>query len=645
MGQSQGLVECGRDVGCCNRDEKGGKDDEPVFAVTVDEHALRVSGYVMKEEDEEQGKVGSSPERQPVNEMLFPMYVVPYKDFLAMEQVQAQQDLQKAGVLKEFSPSMGHTLFVSHQWVGAAHPDPGFEQLACLQQALKNLLDGSAEVALTYFDAAFGVADERVTAADLLARPLFIWYDYFSIPQIVARGENQNVDQDLGMAVDSIPAYIEMSEFFFILAPHCLQEDTQLPLDYQTWRERGWCRAERAARMLAVSKKRMTIVTSPHNLQAVDSLESYLASVGNGQFTVEGDKARIAPFVQNMLRRKLETIEDKRSHKYRLFSCLRFKMMAGLPAVAANHRLSVRSQSSRVRRMSRAVDECWLRIDNFLEELGFADARAHEAGCWTPLCYAACAGSWSLMKQLLDAKADPNEGTGEVDSLLMLSTGSLPSDICALLSHNEALEMLLELQVKEDGIDEAHLKSALFNCAFVDNAEGISILQRYGADIRVRNEGGASLVSVATSKGCPAVLETLLKSVYGRKLCENDSAPPLHLAMFTPNTTAVVKHLVNARANVNKRDQWPDRDKAAIRRCRAQSFGDGEAKDLLCRIHYFWEGATPLVMAVAAGKLETVELLLEAKAHLHLRNKQGKTAADVAEFMQFPAEMLKRLQC
>eukprot|EP00929_Paragymnodinium_shiwhaense_P039170 TRINITY_DN20598_c0_g1_i3.p1 TRINITY_DN20598_c0_g1~~TRINITY_DN20598_c0_g1_i3.p1 ORF type:complete len:520 (+),score=66.27 TRINITY_DN20598_c0_g1_i3:184-1743(+) len=517
---------------------------------------------------------------------------------------------------------------MSDQWVGNNHPDPGFEQLACLQQALRNLLDGSAEVAMNYFDGLFTAADLRVTAADLLAKPLFIWYDYFAIPQIAAREENQDVGQDLGKAVDSIPAYIEMSEFFFIVAPLCKHSDRpEEDLNYQTWRERGWCRAERAARMLVLSQKRMTVVSSPQHLQAVDSLESYLVSVGAGRFTVESDKARIAPFVQAMLRKKLETISDKRSHEFRLLSCLRFVMLKGLTVQSGHH-----------------FGKCWEGVEDFLAELGFSDV-CTQGDVWTPLCYAALTGDCKLIQLLLDAKADPSAGIPDGESCLALSKGALASDICSVLCHNDALEVLLEVQARSGGgLSEAYLKSALFNCAYVDNGRGIKALQKFGGDITVKNGVGASLVSVATMRGCHSVVEELLRSPGGSELCENSMLSPLHVASFAPGTAALVRDLLNAKADVNKSDHWPDVPEDHHRRKRSKSFADGQSKDVLCRLCHHWEGATPLIMCVTAGKLDAVDLLLAAKADTTISNRHGQTALDIALALDFPASVVKKLR-
>ena len=55
--------------------------------------------------------------------------------------------LEEAGDLCIFDESLGRAMFVSHQWVTSQHPDPNFEQLQVLQEALKNMLSGAGKLA------------------------------------------------------------------------------------------------------------------------------------------------------------------------------------------------------------------------------------------------------------------------------------------------------------------------------------------------------------------------------------------------------------------------------------------------------------------------------------------------------------------
>ena len=56
----------------------------------------------------------------------------------------------------------------------------------------------------------------------------------------------------LALAVNSIPAYIEMSTHFFVICPevqHLNARDQMCTLS--SWQERGWCRVEETALLMA----------------------------------------------------------------------------------------------------------------------------------------------------------------------------------------------------------------------------------------------------------------------------------------------------------------------------------------------------------------------------------------------------------
>ena len=77
--------------------------------------------------------------------LLFPMYLIQVRDILEMTEVRPMQELREIGKVKEYAPGM-KVIFVSHQWVGNGHPDPNFEQMQVLIDALKNISEGKLRV-------------------------------------------------------------------------------------------------------------------------------------------------------------------------------------------------------------------------------------------------------------------------------------------------------------------------------------------------------------------------------------------------------------------------------------------------------------------------------------------------------------------
>ena len=187
--------------------------------------------------------------------MQFPMYTVPVKDVLEMDLLRPHEQLLNDDVLVEFDSSMGKAAFISHQWVSASNPDPDLWQFKHLQSVLKNILTSSAKRVdphiMTELLTTFGWV-KGIPTAEFRSRPLFIWYDYFSVPQIDhTKWLISDFHKPIDQALQSIPAYIARCEFFFVLAPPVENRDQTELLGISTWASRGWCRFEKALKELA----------------------------------------------------------------------------------------------------------------------------------------------------------------------------------------------------------------------------------------------------------------------------------------------------------------------------------------------------------------------------------------------------------
>ena len=186
--------------------------------------------------------------------MHFPMYTVPVKDVLEMEVLRPHETLLRDGVLVEFDRSVGKAALISHQWLSALHPDPDLRQFKHLQSVLKSLLTSSAKrvdpFVMTELMTPFGFV-KGIATAEFRSRPLFIWYDYFSIPQFDGqKWHMSDLHKPVDRALESIPAYISRCDFFFVLAPTVETPDQTELLGLSTWAARGWCRFEKGIREL-----------------------------------------------------------------------------------------------------------------------------------------------------------------------------------------------------------------------------------------------------------------------------------------------------------------------------------------------------------------------------------------------------------
>ena len=183
----------------------------------------------------------------------FPMYTVSLETLLKMTEVESHESLRAQGMLIEFKRDLGNAAFVSHQWVGSTHPDPEFKQMRVLQSALKHATsDAVKQICVDAVTAVIMPSAKNLPGSKLRSKPLFIWYDYFSVPQLDASKSKPGLRQksNLSRAIDSIPAYVGKCSFFFALCPTLENPEHTRLLSPATWAERGWCRLERAAREL-----------------------------------------------------------------------------------------------------------------------------------------------------------------------------------------------------------------------------------------------------------------------------------------------------------------------------------------------------------------------------------------------------------
>ena len=137
---------------------------------------------------------------------------------------------------------------------------------------------------------------------------LFVWYDYFSCPQLEERksfGADETDGSQQASAINSIPAYVAKCRFFLALCPvlDCPFEGKVLTA--ATWSRRGWCRLERAARELSPDST-WILIRSDTSMEVVGTVLSFPSGwVGEGDFTFADDRQKLAPVMRQILVQKL----------------------------------------------------------------------------------------------------------------------------------------------------------------------------------------------------------------------------------------------------------------------------------------------------------------------------------------------------
>lgn len=131
------------------------------------------------------------------------------------------------------------------------------------------------------------------------------------------------------------------------------------------------------------------------------------------------------------------------------------------------------------------------------------EVNAQNRGGWTPLAYAACAGSRECVQLLLEHGADPN---------LRTRLGRTPAIIAATYGHSQCIAMLhqhgadLEMRDSKD-------RTALFHAAALGQDRVVQTLVDLGANINcVEHFNGHSPMSIAMENHHDGIVEILLNA-------------------------------------------------------------------------------------------------------------------------------------
>ena len=329
--------------------------------------------------------------------------------------------LQEKGLLHQWYPGM-FVIFVSHQWLSSVHPDPEGRQMEVLQQALRRIIDGSLHVHEDITSRSEEQSLSRHTRQQISDGYLFL--DWFAIPQLTARIAGVNEDttkQEAALAVQSIPAYVELCALFFALVPELSHKDSAQLVNYASWLSRGWCRAELWCRLLSNREDTSVVVVyTAVEAEFMFPLDWQHNSIVEGNFTVEADRAEVVRLGEMAVESKIKHLQDNGplSH-YRFYAAMRTKLL-------------------RQQHKDRDLDE-------FLQHFRFgnlSDAVHDKSGMSAVMC-AVLSGDIGILRFLAGKRADVNHrlhgmsdlGYYDTQTALMAATKSRqpPSMLAALV--------------------------------------------------------------------------------------------------------------------------------------------------------------------------------------------------------------------
>ncbi|CAE7912932.1 anks1b, partial [Symbiodinium sp. KB8] len=524
-----------------------------------------------------------------------------------MTKVEPHEVLKAKDMLVDFQRPMGKAAFVSHQWVAPDHPDPEFKQMRVLQEALKEMKNGNLQsIPVELVSEAAEGHIKPLPTSRLLSEPLFFWYDYFSCPQkdrlsrsmtslFSPEGESGS---KLLNAINSIPAYVQESSFFFALVPVLENPRSCNLITPLTWQSRGWCRLERTCGELS-QQHSCIMVKSPKDVELIAGTCAFLRAgcgpVGEGVFTVPQDRLKLGPvLVAALKRRMLRLLKAQDLPGYRALLNQQHLLLRGMnPEADVQPFLEMEEDP-----FGSGLGDSTL-VTTFFQQNGFRSVREIDSGGWSPLHYAALKGDPLLVEDLLKIRADPNQGSKKVHPAIGQPSGTPPLSIACIFKNNEAAKLLLSAKAR---VASRMFVRGPFNCAaHANNTEAIQILCQAGCSPAQTNVFGVSVMDGAAYHGALEAINELLSQSTASAL---NPTSALYNAAMGGGSADVVHRLLEMRANVNAQTDEHWKRTAMIRtlyKVKVLQHRLGKVT-MVSKILYHAKGATPLMIALLTGQ-------------------------------------------
>eukprot|EP00438_Fugacium_kawagutii_P029733 Skav215787 [mRNA] locus=scaffold3885:11859:13658:+ [translate_table: standard] len=543
-------------------------------------------------------------------ERKFPMFTVPLQVLLRMTQIQKHEELMEEDALRRFDESMGRAMFVSHQWLAMEHPDPNFQQLSVLQQALTNLCSGTSRVSLPPVVEVWFGRMPLPTVADFKKHELYIWYDYFCIPQSNAEVRH--------CAISSIPSYIAMCYFFVILSPPSKHKEGHT-LSPDSWAERGWCRLENMARRFGREDGFVISVQVAGNPTLAQDIGGVALAPGKGLFSVDEDRDRFRPVLQQMLWSKLHSLLFKGDfHNYRFLLNLQEHAYGGL-GIQPLEGLIPNFETE----IDPSADPHGFVVARYLHDTGFKTVRDRDEAGWSPMCYAVLRDDPFLIKALLLNRADVNDAIAQSKKDAHLIKEMSVLAIAAFYNNCKAMKELLFAKAQVNAANSLG-GNALHPATAANSIEAVRMLHEANIDPTLKAFPGIGAFKMACAfAGVQMIKEMMIRfpGIVNLQFC-------LHTGLAFSGGLRTVSFLLEASADINEQFVAKKRNWWVI--LKVLSFRHWISPSALTYMASNCRGATPLMFSIMTGKFDCTSLLLSAGARLNLRNAHGKTALDIA---------------
>lgn len=562
------------------------------------------------------------------------MWVIKVSDFLDMDfPLPQHEECLAAGLLHRANKSVW-CIFVSHQWLGKRHPDPGGHQFKVLQDALRNVIAGTTKVSRDIASEFYGDSHSMSDEDRGRLRNAYLWLDWLSVPQhrvavdqvsdlpdsmlshrAVLEKRGRLTTQDVHIL--SIPDYVQYSDVFLALTPVLPHNDTGERCNYCSWFERGWCRMEMWCKMLSEKASSasmpMIVVSAPDRVTLETPLHWTDRPPHEGRVTFEANRAVIFSIMKHLLQQRLKflAMQNKKDSYYYLLA--KYETMLGLP-------------------------RCERSLSDFLVYFGFGSNLASAKKCNRnigPMACAVISGDWAIIPKLHENGFSVNIHLKPmIDVRIMSSLTLVHLAVDVSWRQPKVLETLLKLKADPNSTDDVGYPVL----GFCRTQRDVELLVASRADVNLRNAPSKQLAISVACEYCqpPEVISKLLACGSlidppdnGGLGCPHPLAFLSIWATANPDVLEVAQMLISARADVNQQCVASGYWRALEMASRAYLQVCDSSSTL---VHYFAEwSTTPLGMACFFGSEELVDLLLTARADPHRRNRRGHTPIQLAQ--------------
>jgi len=527
-------------------------------------------------------------------QQLFPTYCLPMADFLQLQQMETHETMFVSLVKPHGSMPMH---FVSHEWLSYKHPDPDVIQLPLMQNIFRKCIAGTAQqmftpkdwqsfvtghsagTATAYRPAERSLVQRReVTAEGLQSETQSgcVWLDYHSIPQ------DKHQKGSFLDAINSIPNYVDRCDYFWVLAPQAMHADLKEPRNFGTWRSRGWCRLEEVVNLMCSTLTMPLAVLHDNAIATYGFLDGLLyhsvfteRSVANGKFTC----CQMNHTIKLPGGREEKIRCDRLSLEPVLDACFQslFDMEAGEMNVPRKRFL--RTFGDKLMNGFEATALRWeipedISLEEFMKLFNFKDIDERDRIGWPLGLWVAKCGSMRVVQEYNKRRPGALQGLGQHTTPLLLMMSTRPS--------SEFREIISFVDSSPARLDDRSLTgfTVIERCAGMGFHGNLRCLLELGGDTEIRrmSDDATALLSAAEN---------------GYPLC--------------------VQALLDFRADVHA----------------VNNLGEGA-------LHLAARPASILGNVDMRGRIDVLQMLLQARASPNIADNQGRTPIAIATERRFP---------